>query len=317
MDQSAQDYLWCEKYRPKKIDDCVLPDRIKSIFKEFVNRGGIPHLILSGTSGTGKTTVAKALCEELNMDYLMLNGSDENGIDTFRMKIKNYASSMSLTGNKKVIILDEADYLNPNSIQPALRGALEEFEDNCRFIFTCNYKNRLIDAIHSRCTVIDYQLKPEEKVKIATDFMRRVEFILNFEKVSFTTKVLAEFITKYFPDFRRVLNELQTHSIANNNVIDNSILSRLIDVRLNDLVVALKEKKFSSMRQWVAQYGVSEGAGIYRKIYDCLFDLLNKDTIPPVIVCLAKYQYQAAFAVDQELNLTACLTEIMSEAEFV
>jgi len=306
--------LWVEKYRPKTIEECVLPERLKTIFQEFVDKGEFPHLILAGTAGTGKTTVAKALCEQLGMDYLFLNGSDENGIDTFRMKIKGYASSMSLMGGKKAIIIDEADYLNANSVQPALRGALEEFEDNCRFIFTCNHKNRIIPEIHSRCTVIDYRLKPEEKPKMARDFMRIIDHILKTEEVSFDLKVLPDFIMKFFPDFRKTINELQTY--ANRGTVDAGILSVSSDVSLKELVASLKDRNFRSMRQWVAQNGNDDAARLYRRIYDHLYEILKKESIPPAVIILAKYQYQAAFVADQELNLTACLTEMMAECEF-
>jgi DNA polymerase III delta prime subunit len=310
-------YLWVEKYRPRTIEDCVLPERLKTTFREFVKNGSIPHLILAGGAGTGKTTVARALCDELNMQHLFLNGSDESGIDTFRMKIKGYASSLSLTGSKKAIIIDEADYLNPNSIQPALRGAMEEFEDNCRFIFTCNYKNRIIEPLHSRCTVVDYRLKAEEKPKMARDFMRSVEHILKSEGVTFSSKVLAEFIMKYFPDFRRTLNELQTYAVSHGDKVDEGILSVVVDVSLGELVRALKDRNFRDMRQWVAQNGNEDAARLYRKIYDHLYEILKKETIPPAVLILAKYQYQAAFVADQELNLTACLTELMADCEFV
>jgi DNA polymerase III delta prime subunit len=306
--------LWVEKYRPKTIEECVLPERLKSIFQEFVDKGEFPHLILAGTAGTGKTTVAKALCEQLGMDYLFLNGSDENGIDTFRMKIKGYASSMSLMGGKKAIIIDEADYLNANSVQPALRGALEEFEGNCRFIFTCNHKNRIIPEIHSRCTVIDYRLKPEEKPKMARDFMRIIDHILKQEEVSYDLKVLPEFIMRFFPDFRKTINELQTY--ANRGTVDAGILSVSSDVSLKELVASLKERNFRAMRQWVAQNGNDDAARLYRRIYDHLYEILKKESIPPAVIILAKYQYQAAFVADQELNLTACLTELMADCEF-
>ncbi len=307
--------LWVEKYRPKTIEECVLPDRLKVVFQEFVNKGEIPHLILAGTAGTGKTTVARALCTELGMDYLFLNGSDENGIDTFRMKIKGYASSMSLTGDKKAIIIDEADYLNPNSVQPALRGAMEEFEDNCRFIFTCNYKNRIIEPLHSRSTVIDYRLKAEEKPKMARDFMRRVEDMLKTEAVPYNAKVLRDFLMKHFPDFRKTINELQTYAQTHGEV-NEGILSASADVSLTDLIRALKDRNFRDMRQWVAQHGNDDPSRLYRKIYDSLYDILKKESIPPAVIVLAKYQYQAAFVADQELNLTACLTELMAECEF-
>jgi DNA polymerase III delta prime subunit len=306
--------LWVEKYRPSTIDDCILPERLKSTFKDFITNGEIPHLILAGAPGTGKTTVAKVLCKTLDMDYLILNGSDENGIDTFRMKIKGYASSMSLTGDKKAIIIDEADYLNANSIQPALRGAMEEFEDNCRFIFTCNYKNRIIEPLHSRSTVIDFRLNPEEKKAMALGFLRRLEFILSEEGVSFNTKVLAEVIMRHFPDFRRTINEVQTYAIC--GTVDEGILTASKDVSLSELTRALKDRNFRDMRQWVAQNGNEDAARLYRKIYDSLYDILKKETIPNAVILLARYQYQAAFVADQELNLTACLTELMAECEF-
>jgi DNA polymerase III delta prime subunit len=309
--------LWVEKYRPTTIEECVLPDRLKHVFQEFVNRGEFPHLILAGTAGTGKTTVAKALCKELQMNWLFLNGSDESGIDTFRTKIKGYASSLSLTGAKKAIIIDEADYLNANSIQPALRAAMEEFESNCRFIFTCNYKNRLIEPLHSRSTVIDYRLRPEEKPKMARDFMRRLEFILGREGIQYNNKVLIEVITKCFPDFRKTINEVQSYAVSHDGTVDEGILALSGDVSLTELIAALKTRNFRAMRQWVSQHGNEDAARLYRKIYDSLYEILKKETIPNAVIILAKYQYQAAFVSDQELNLTACLTEIMAECEFV
>jgi DNA polymerase III delta prime subunit len=308
--------LWVEKYRPNTIKDCILPPRLKTMFQEFVNNGEFPHLILAGTSGTGKTTVARAMCEELGMDYLFLNGSDENGIDTFRMKIKGYASSLSLTGQKKAIILDEGDYLNGNSIQPALRGALEEFQDNCRFIFTCNHKNRIIPEIHSRCTVIDYRLKKEEKPQMARDFMASLDAIFGKEKVAYTPKVIAEFISKHFPDFRKTIMECQSYAQTHNGTIDEGILAMSSDVSLTELVRALKDRNFRDMRQWVSQYGNDDASRLFRRIYDSLYDILKKETIPNAVIILAKYQYQAAFVADQELNLVACLTEIMTECDF-
>jgi DNA polymerase III delta prime subunit len=307
-------YLWVEKYRPHTIEDCVLPERLKTVFQEFIKQGGIPHLILAGTPGTGKTTVAKALCNELDLDFMFLNGSDESGIDTFRMKIKNYASSMSLTGSKKVIIIDEADYLNPNSIQPALRGAMEEFEENCRFIFTCNYRNRIIEPLQSRATVIEFKLKADEKPKMARDMMRRIEHILKQEAVPYNAKVLAEVVMKFFPDYRKTINEIQTYAVRGE--IDEGILSIVADVSITELVRALKERNFRDMRQWVAQHGNDDAARLYRKVYDSLYDVLKKETIPNAVIILARYQYQAAFVADQELNLVACLTELMAECEF-
>jgi DNA polymerase III delta prime subunit len=306
--------LWVEKYRPHKIADCILPDEYKSTFQSYVDRKEIPHLLLCGGPGTGKTTVARALCDEIGCDYLMINGSDESGIDTFRIKIKNYASAVSMTGGKKVIIIDEADYLNPNSTQPAMRAAMEEFAHNCTFIMTCNYKNRIIEPLHSRCAVIEFKLRKDDKPKMAVSFMKRAAEILAAEKIPYDKAVLVEVVKKHFPDYRRVLNELQRYSVSGK--IDSGILSTIADVSLNDLVSALKEQNFSSMRKWVADFGGDDPVRIYRKIYDNLYDILDKSTIPNAVLILAKYQYQAAFVADQELNLTACLTEMMVECKF-
>jgi DNA polymerase III delta prime subunit len=306
--------LWVEKYRPHKIADCILPDEYKSTFQSYVDRKEIPHLLLCGGPGTGKTTVARALCDEIGCDYLMINGSDESGIDTFRIKIKNYASAVSMTGGKKVIIIDEADYLNPNSTQPAMRAAMEEFAHNCTFIMTCNYKNRIIEPLHSRCAVIEFKLRKDDKPKMAVSFMKRAAEILATEKIPYDKAVLVEVVKKHFPDYRRVLNELQRYSVSGK--IDSGILSTIADVSLNDLVSALKEQNFSSMRKWVADFGGDDPVRIYRKIYDNLYDILDKSTIPNAVLILAKYQYQAAFVADQELNLTACLTEMMVECKF-
>jgi len=307
--------LWVEKFRPRTIAECILPQEYKDTFQQYVNRKEIPHLILCGGPGVGKTTVAKALCEEVGCDYLMINGSDESGIDTFRVKIKNYASTMSFTGTKKVIIIDEADYLNPNSTQPAMRAAMEEFAHNCTFIMTCNYKNRIIEPLHSRCAVIEFKLRKEDKPKMASLFMKRASEILKTEKVPYEAAVLAEVVKKHFPDYRRVLNELQRYSVSGR--IDAGILSSIADVTINELVVALKGQNFGAMRKWVADNGGDDSAKIFRKVYDSLYDVMDKSTIPNAVVILARYQYQAAFVADQELNLTACLTEIMAECQFV
>lgn len=306
--------LWVEKYRPHTIADCILSEEYKTTFQSYVDRKEIPHLLLCGGPGTGKTTVARALCNEIGCDYLMVNGSDESGIDTFRMKVKNYASSMSMTGGKKVIIIDEADYLNPNSTQPAMRAAMEEFAHNCTFIMTCNYKTRIIEPLHSRCAVIEFKLRKEEKPKMAIAFMKRATEILNGEKIPFDKSVLAEVVKKHFPDYRRILNELQRYSVSGE--IDAGILSNIADVSINELVASLKQQNFASMRKWVAEFGTEDPARIYRKIYDSLYNIMDKSTIPNAVIILAKYQYQSAFVADQELNLTACLTEMMAECQF-
>ena len=306
--------LFVEKYRPHTIADCILPEEYKSTFQSYVDRKEIPHLLLCGGPGTGKTTVARALCDEIGCDYLMINGSDESGIDTFRTKIKTYASSMSLTGGKKVIIIDEADYLNPNSTQPAMRAAMEEFAVNCTFIMTCNFKNRIIEPLHSRCAVIEFKLRKEDRPKMAMAFMKRATEILNNEKIPFDKAVLAEVVKKHFPDYRRVLNELQRYSVSGK--IDTGILSSIADVSINELVSALKDQNFGAMRKWVADFGAEDPARVYRKIYDSLYDVIDKSTIPNAVLILAKYQYQSAFVPDQELNMVACLTEMMVEVKF-
>jgi DNA polymerase III delta prime subunit len=305
--------LWVEKYRPSKVEDCILPDTIKSTFQEYVNRKEIPNLLLAGTAGVGKTTIAKALCEEVGCDYIIINGSDESGIDVLRTKIKNYASSVSLMGGRKVIIIDEADYLNPNSTQPALRGAIEEFASNCSFIFTCNFKNRIIDPIHSRCTVIDFKINGQ-KPKMATQFFKRVEWILQQEGVEYDKEVVAAVITKHFPDNRRILNELQRYSVSGR--IDKGMLSSVADIQLADLLRSLKDKDFASARKWVTNNLDNDPARIFRKLYDSLYEALKPQSVPQLVLILAKYQYQAAFVADAEINLIACLTEIMVDCEF-
>lgn len=309
----SEQILWTERYRPRKVEECILPEAIKSTFQEYVNKGEIPNLLLSGSAGVGKTTIAKAICNEVGCDYIVINGSDESGIDVLRNKIKNYASSVSLAGGRKVIIIDEADYLNPNSTQPALRGAIEEFAGNCSFIFTCNYKNRIIDPIHSRCTVIDFKINGN-KAKMASQFFKRVEWILEQEKVTYDAEVVAAVITKHFPDNRRILNELQRYAVSGN--IDKGILANVSEISLSALVKTIKEKDFTAMRKWVTQNLDNDPVRIYRKIYDGLYENLKPDAIPQAVLILARYQYQAAFVADQEINLVACLTEFMVELEF-
>jgi DNA polymerase III delta prime subunit len=305
--------LWTEKYRPKKIEDCILPERLKTPFQEYVNQGKIPNLLLSGGAGVGKTTVAKAMCEEIGCDVMVINGSDESGIDTFRVKIKNFASSMSLAGGRKVIIIDEADYLNPNSTQPALRNAIEEFAGNCSFIFTCNFKNRIIDPLHSRCAVIDFQLKNNEKSQMAAQFFKRIQQVLQSENVEYDDKVIAELVKKHFPDFRRVINELQRYSQFGK--IDTGILAQIADVSINDIIKFVKEKDFGAIRKWVASNDV-DATTFFRKLYDNLYEVLKPQSIPQAVLILADYQYKQAFVADQEINTVACLTELMVNCEF-
>ena len=305
--------LWVERHRPQTVSDCILPERLKTVFQEYVNQKQIPNLLLSGGAGVGKTTIAKAMCNEVGCDYMIINGSDESGIDVFRNKIKNYASSMSLSGGRKVIIIDEADYLNPNSTQPALRNAIEEFASNCSFIFTCNYKTRIIEPLHSRCAVIDFGLQNGEKAQMASAFFKRIEYILDSEKVDYDKKVVAELIKKHFPDFRRVINELQRYSQLGK--IDVGILSQIGDISITQIVKHLKEKDFASVRKWAATTEI-DNATFFRKLYDSLYDIIKPQSIPQVVLILADYQYKQAFVADAEINLVACLTEIMANAEF-
>jgi replication factor C small subunit len=305
--------LWTEKYRPQTVDDCILPDRLKQPFQEYVNQKQIPNLLLAGGAGVGKTTIAKAMCNEIGCDFMVINGSDESGIDTFRTKIKNYASSMSLTGGRKVIIIDEADYLNPNSTQPALRNAIEEFASNCSFIFTCNYKNRIIEPLHSRCAVIDFGLKNGEKAKMASAFFKRTQSILQSEKIDADEKVLAELVKKHFPDFRRVLNELQRYSQFGK--IDTGILVQIADISIDELSKHIVAKDFGAIRKWVSSHEI-DNTSLFRKLYDTLNDTLKPSSVPQAVVILADYQYKAAFVADQEINTVACLTEIMVNCEF-
>ena len=305
--------LWVEKHRPQTVEDCILPDRLKKPFQEYVNQKQIPNLLLFGGAGVGKTTIAKAMCNEIDCDFMVINGSDESGIDTFRTKIKNYASSMSLSGGRKVIIIDEADYLNPNSTQPALRNAIEDFASNCSFIFTCNYKNRIIEPLHSRCAVIDFSLRNGEKVKMASSFLKRIQNILKIESVAYEQSVVAELIKKHFPDFRRVINELQRYSQFGK--IDTGILAQIGDVSIDELIRYIKEKDFGSIRKWVASNEVDSNS-LFRKLYDSLYEVLKPQSIPQAVIVLADYQYKAAFVADQEINIAACLTELMVDCEF-
>lgn len=301
-------FLWVEAYRPRTIDACILPSGIKEYFKQIVQAGDIQNILLCGSAGTGKTTVARALCEELNTDYIVINGSEESGIDVLRTKIRSFASTISFTGNTKVVIIDEADYLNPNSTQPALRGFIEEFASNCRFIFTCNFKNRIIAPLHSRCTVIEFKIPKQERAEMARDFYRRVFKILNENNVPSDPKVIAKVIEKHFPDFRRTLNELQRY--AQSGSIDEGILVNLQDTNMQDLVQSLKNKDWKQMRAWVVSNLDQDPVLLFRKIYDTIVPLT--DQVPQLVLTIADYQYKSAFVADQEINLVACLTEIMA-----
>ena len=306
-------FLFVEKYRPKTITDCVLPQAIKNTFLEFIGRKEIPNLLLAGGSGVGKTTVARALCEELHADYMVINGSEESGIDVLRNKIKSFASTVSLQGGYKVVILDEADYLNPSSTQPALRGFIEEFHKNCRFIFTCNYKNRIIEPLHSRCSVIEFKINGN-KAQLASEFMNRVETILKDEGIGFEEEVVAELIMKHFPDFRRVLNELQRYSVS--GTIDSGILVNIGEVNMKELMGHMKDKEFSKVRKWVVDNIDNDPVKVFRRIYETLYQYMKPASIPAAVLVIGKYQYYSAFVADPEVNLLACLTEIMSQCDF-
>ena len=304
--------LWVEKYRPRTISECILPEEMKKPFQEYVDTKKVPNMILSGGAGVGKTTVAKAMCEEIGLDYIMINGSDESGIDTLRTKVKGFASSVSLTGGRKVIIMDEADYLTP-AAQAAFRGVIEEFADNCSFIFTCNFINRLIEPLHSRCAVIHFKLQNEQKKLMAAGFMKRVQEILKKEKIKFEPKVLVELIMKFFPDYRRILNELQRYSVG--GVIDTGILAQISDAKLTELVGYIRAKSFKDIRKWVGVNSDTDAQKIMRDIYDKGTEFLKPESIPLSVVLLGKYQYQSAFTPDQEINLMAFITEMMLSCE--
>ena len=309
------DFLWVEKYRPHKISDCVLPSDLQEPFSDFVDQGKVPNLILTGGPGTGKTTAAKALCDETKTDFLMVNGSDEGrSIDIVRTTLNQFCSSVSMTGNRKAIIMDEADYMNADSVQPALRGFIEKFGNNVSFLFTCNYPNRIIDPIHSRCAVFDFSIPLNEKPKLAERYLFLCEEILEKEGIEFDRKVLIQLIMKHFPDFRRVLNELQRYSSSGR--IDTGILTSLEEVNVGELVSSLKGKKFSEVRKWTNSNMDTDTARIFRKLYDSLSSHLKPQSVPQAVLIIADYQYKSAFVVDQEINLVACLTEIMVECEF-
>jgi len=310
----TEEFLYVEKYRPSRIADCILPQSLRDTFSQLVETGELPNMIFSGGPGIGKTTVARALCSELDLDYLIINGSEEGNIDTLRGRIKQFASTVSLQGGYKVVILDEADYLNPQSTQPALRAFIEEFSKNCRFILTCNFKNRIIEPLHSRCSVYEFAIPNAEKPKIAAGFFKRLTQILDTESVEYDEKTLATLVEKYFPDWRRVLNECQRYSVSGR--IDAGILVNLGDENVKNLMSHLREKDFSKMRRWVAENIDTEPAAIFRKIYDSMSDYLKPESIPQVVLILAQYQYYNAFVADHELNVVACMTEIMVTAEW-
>jgi DNA polymerase III delta prime subunit len=310
----SSEFLWVEKYRPKRISDVILPDNLKNIFIKIVENKEIPNMLFTGTAGLGKTTVAKALCNELELDYLIINSSEEGNIDTLRTKIKQFASTVSLQGGYKVVILDEADYLNAQSTQPALRAFIEEFSNNCRFILTCNFKNRIIEPLHSRCSVYEFNTTKKEMASLAGKFMARASHILTDEGIEFENKALAELIMKYCPDWRRVLNELQRYSITGQ--IDSGILENISDTNYNNLFTFLKDKDFKKMRQWVTNNIDVDFSVIIRNVYDKCEEVIDSSSIPQLVLILADYQYKNAFVADHELNTVACLTEIMANVKF-
>ena len=310
------DFLWVEKYRPEKVDDCILPDESKAMFKGFLEQGEIPNLLLSGPAGIGKTTIAKALCRELGADFYVINGSDEGRfLDTVRNKAKTFASTVSLTSGSshKIIIVDEADNTTPD-VQLLLRASIEEFRKNCRFIFTCNYKNKIIEPLHSRCSVVDFHIKGKEKAQLASAFLKRINSILEQENIEFELKVVAEVIQKHFPDFRRTLNELQRY--ASRGKIDTGILAQVSDVKISDLIGYLRDREFTKMKKWVTSNIDNEPQVIMRKIYDNLYTYLLPKSIPEAVLVIGEYQYKATFVMDQEINLVAFLTELMMRCEF-
>lgn len=310
-----EDFLWVEKYRPKTVEDTILEPNLKSTFKKIIETGEVPNMLFSGTAGLGKTTVARAICNELDLDYIVINGSEEGNIDTLRTKIKQFASSVSLSGGYKVVILDEADYLNPQSTQPALRGFIEEFSNNCRFILTCNFKNRIIEPLHSRCSVYSFNTSRKDMAALAGQMMKRIEVILASEKIQYKPQVVAEIIKKFAPDWRRILNELQRYSIS--GTIDEGILLSLSDASYDVLFQSLKEKDFKKMRQWVANNIDTDSSSIFRAVYDRMNDKIKPQSIPQLVLILADYQYKAAFVADSELNVVACMTEIMANVEMI
>jgi DNA polymerase III delta prime subunit len=308
-------FLYVEKYRPQTIEECILPESLKETFKEFIKSGQVPNFLFSGTAGVGKTTIAKALCNEIGAEFLMINGSDEGRqIDTLRTSIRGFASTVSLTDSKKVVIIDEADYMNATSIQPALRGFIEEFSSNCRFILTCNFKNRIIEPLHSRCTCIDFKIDSKDKQHIAASFFKRATTILKAENIEFDQKVVAELVTKHFPDYRRILNELQRYSVSGK--IDAGILVNTTDETFSPLLKMLKEKNFTEVRKWVGVNSDIESTELFRRLYDKSVEYIEMTSIPQLVLILADYGYKNAFVTDREINTMACLTEVMSSCSF-
>jgi len=308
----VKEFLFVEKYRPQTIEDCILPEGLKETFQKIVEKGELPNMMFTGSAGVGKTTVARALCNELDLDYMLINGSEDGNIDTLRGKIKQFASTISLQGGQKVVILDEADYLNPQSIQPALRGFIEEFSSNCRFILTCNFKNRIIDPLHSRCSIYEFNLG--NKAEMAQKFMARLQFILDSEHIIYDNAVIAELIMKYIPDWRRVINECQRYGMSGH--IDTGILVTLSETSIAGLMEDLKTKNFKKMRKWVTDNIDVESAKLFRLIYDNMSDYVEPSSIPQLVLILADYSYKDSFVADHELNVVACMTEIMSSIKF-
>ena len=308
----SNDFLWVEKYRPRKIADTILPDNLKQVFQKIVDTGELPNMLFTGTAGLGKTTVAKAFCNELELDYILINGSEEGNIDTLRTKIKQFASSISLQGGYKVVILDEADYLNPQSTQPALRGFIEEFSNNCRFLLTCNFKNRIIEPLHSRCGVYEFNTSKKDMITLCEQFMARAEYILRQENVDYDKQTVVNLIMKHAPDWRRILNELQRQSMVGIVATGSTNHTGSFD----SLFTYLKDKDFKKMRQWVTNNIDTDASAIFRGIYDQMYDRLNPRSIPQLVLILADYQYKQAFVADHELNVVACMTEIMANVEF-
>ena len=313
---SSGEFLWCEEYRPKTIEDCILPDELKSTFKKIVETGEMHNMLLSGTSGLGKTTVAKALCHELDLDYILINSSEDSGIDVLRNRIRQFASSISLGGSDshKVVILDEADYLNPQSTQPALRAFIEEFSKNCRFIFTCNFRNKIIEPLQSRCAVIEFNTTKKHLAGLAAQFHKRLKVILDEKGIEYNEQILAELIMRHAPDWRRVVNECQRFSVS--GALSPASIVGLSDQNIATLITHLKEKNFKQMRSWVASNPDLDSSTIFRKIYDGAYEYLEPQSIPQLVLILADYQHKAAFVADKELNIVACMTEMMGSLKF-